>query len=136
MVKVFVYGTLKNGFPFFEKGLADARFLGPYRTVEPYPMLIAQDFFGPVMLDKRGEGLHVQGELYEVAEASLPTLEQLEGVGKPGSFSRPISVEPLGGGIRVEAIGFFKGESWAEPAKSGYLSDYQDRRFIPPWERS
>jgi gamma-glutamylaminecyclotransferase len=132
---VFVYGTLKRGFPLFEKGLPDATFLGACRTVESYPLYIAQDFYGPIMLNKPGEGLPVQGELFEVPDNQLPTLDELESVGSKGSFRSTVVVEPLGGGLRVSAIGFMKDESWLEPLHSDCISDYQDRRFIPAWQR-
>jgi gamma-glutamylaminecyclotransferase len=111
---VFVYGTLKRGFPLF---------------------YIAQQFYGPVMLDKPGEGLQVHGELFEVAEERLPTLDELESVGSKGSFRSTVEVEPVGGGLRVHAIGFMKDESWLEPLHSDCISDYQDRRFVPAWKR-
>ena len=135
MVKVFVYGTLKRGFPFHDQALTQATFLGNYQTLRPYPMLIAQDFFGPVMLDKPGEGLVVKGELFEVEEGDLPQLDSLESVGSPGSFRSLLEVEPIGGGVPVSALGFMKDESWLDPIQSSHLEDYQDRRFVPPWNR-
>jgi gamma-glutamylaminecyclotransferase len=135
MPLVFIYGTLKKGFPLHEKGLDGAPFVGLCRTVEPYPMLIARDFFGPVMLDRPGQGLQVEGELYEVDEDRLKVLDQLEGVGDPSSFRSGVLVEPKDGGIREIAVGFMKSEDWLHPVHSGFLSDYQDRRFIPPWQR-
>ncbi len=135
MTKVFVYGTLKRGFPLFEQGLARAEFLGNVQTVEAYPLLIAGPWFGPMMLDRPGEGRQVRGELFEVDGAELPTLDELEGVGKEGSFRSLVRVEPLGGGLAVEAIGFMKSEAWLDPVHMRDLEDYQDRRFIPPWAR-
>lgn len=135
MTLVFVYGTLKRGFPLFKKGLADAAYLGAVQTVSPYPMMIAQDFYGPVMLDKPGEGLRVFGELFDVDEGALPRLDELESVGAPGSFRSTLQIEPVGGGIRQTAIGFMKDESWLDPVHSGHLRDYQDRRFVPPEQR-
>jgi gamma-glutamylaminecyclotransferase len=135
MMPVFIYGTLKRGFPLHEKGLTGARFLGLYQTVKPYPLHIAMSFFGPVMLDRPGEGLVVQGELYEADAARMQVLDRLEDVGEPGSFRANLLVEPIGGGVALEAVGFMKDETWLEPLHSDRLSDYQDRRFIPPWQR-
>lgn len=135
MALVFVYGTLKRGFPLFEKGPADATYLGDCRTVEPYPLYIAQEFYGPVMLDRPGEGLHVYGELFDVPDDGLPLLDQLESVGSPGSFRSTVLVEPVSGGIRQQTIGYMKDESWLKPVHSGEIADYQDRRFIPEWNR-
>lgn len=105
---VFIYGTLKRGFPFHEQGLVGARMLGEVETVHPYPLYVAGPFFGPMMLDKAGEGLRVRGELYEVEDDWLPVLDALEAVGEPGSFRSTIEVMPLGGGGIETAIAFFK----------------------------
>jgi len=135
MTLVFVYGTLKRGFPLHELGLSNGLYLGPARTVLSYPLLVARDFYGPMMLDRPGSGLQVTGELFEVGEDQLPTLDRLEDVGSPGSFRSELEVEPVGGGLRQTALGFMKDESWLVPLHSGHLADYQDRRFVPPWAR-
>ncbi|MDM9644843.1 gamma-glutamylcyclotransferase family protein [Rhizobium sp. S163] len=134
-MKVFIYGTLKRGFPLFEKGLHGARYLGDVETIELYPMYIAGSFYGPMMLDRPGEGLQVRGELFEVEEGRLQTLDELEAVGQEGSFRSTVDVAPVGGGVPTTAIGFMKSEKWLDPLHSGHLSDYQDRRFVPPWDR-
>lgn len=135
MVQVFVYGTLKRGFPLFDRGLEPSMFVMQVQTVQPYPMLIARSFFGPMMLEKPGEGEKVLGELFEVPEERLPLLDELEDIGTKGSFRAMVEIEPLGGGQRSMALGYMKDESWLDPVHSSYLSDYQDRRFIPPWQR-
>jgi len=134
-LKVFIYGTLKRGFALHEKGLSNARFLGDVQTVSPYPLRIAADFFGPMMLNRPGEGIQVRGELFEIEDNELPKLDELEDVGKDGSFRAHVEVAPIGGGEAVGAIGFFKSEKWLQPIHSDCIADYQDRRFIPPWDR-
>jgi len=134
-MKVFVYGTLKRGFPLFEKGLSGAVYLGDVETVRPYPMYIAGSFYGPMMLDKPDEGLKVRGELFEVGEQRLLVLDDLEGIGKDGSFRSMLDVVPIGGGVETAALGFMKTEKWLDPVHSECIADYQDRRFVPPWER-
>ncbi|SFB57292.1 Gamma-glutamyl cyclotransferase, AIG2-like [Rhizobium sp. NFR07] len=134
-MKVFIYGTLKRGFPLFKKGLVGARYVGDVETIEPYPLYIAGSFYGPMMLDLPGEGVRVRGELFEVEEDRLHVLDELEDVDDKTSFRSSIEVASVGGGISTMAIGFMKTEKWLDPLHSGYLSDYQDRRFVPPWER-
>ena len=51
------------------------------------------------------------------------------------SMVAEVAVKPLGGGGIETAIAFFKSGDWLDPLQSGYLDDYQDRRFVPPWER-
>lgn len=133
MPRVFVYGTLKRGFPLHDAGLAGATFLGAYRTVEPYPMLIAGPRFAPMMLDEPGRGLRVAGELYEVSREQLDKLDALESVGQPGNERGLIAIEPLQGGAPMEAHAFFKGAELAQPLHSEWLANYcLDPRFIPP----
>lgn len=82
--KVFVFGTLKRGFPLHDQGLSAAKFLGIYRTRKRYPLLIAGPWFVPMMFNESGVGCHVTGELYEVGDKAiesstgLRTLENLE----------------------------------------------------------
>jgi gamma-glutamylaminecyclotransferase len=135
MIRLFVFGTLKRGFPLHEKLMGDSRLVGAYRTVQRYPMLVAGPWFAPMMLNRPGEGLRVHGELYEIADASIATLDSVESVGQPGNQRISIDVEPLAGGLRVTAFVYMKAPELAVPAHTGYLDDYQDRRFVPPWCR-
>lgn len=130
--KIFVFGTLKRGFPLHEEGLSGAKFLGVYRTRERYPMLIAGPWFAPMMLDEPGTGHRVAGELYEVEESAIPLLDRLESVGQPGNFRVAIEVEPAGGdGLPCTALAYMKARKLATPAHSEYLAIYDDRRFVP-----
>lgn len=134
-MKVFIYGTLKRGFPLFDKGLRGARYIGDVETFERCPMYIAGSLYGPMMLDRPGEGMPVRGELFDVDEDRLHVLDELEAVGDEGSFRSMVDVTPVGGGVTAPAVAFMKFEDWLDPLRSGYLDDYQDRRFVPPWER-
>ena len=54
---------------------------------------------------------------------------------KPGNFRYEIDVISIDGGERARAYAYFKSPELAVPMHSGYLQEYRDRRFIPPWER-
>lgn len=56
---VFVFGTLKQGFPLHEQGLSSAEYIGTYKTRQRYPMLIAGSRFAPMMFNEPGVGLHM-----------------------------------------------------------------------------
>jgi gamma-glutamylaminecyclotransferase len=136
MIRLFVFGTLKQGFPFHGACLDGAKYLGACRTVKAYPMFIAGPWFAPMMLDRPGVGLHVSGELYEIDPPRLAAIDAVESVGKPGNFRISIEVEPLeGDGGSCQAFAYAKSEELARPVQSAFLADYQDRRFIPPWNR-
>jgi gamma-glutamylaminecyclotransferase len=136
MIRLFVFGTLKRGFPFHSACLDGAKYLGACRTVRAYPMFIAGPWFAPMMLDKPGDGLHVSGELYAIDPPQLAAIDAVESVGKPGNFRISIEVEPLEGDGSCQAFAYVKSAELARPVHSALLADYQDRRFIPPWNRA
>ncbi|MCA0010541.1 gamma-glutamylcyclotransferase [Mesorhizobium sp. B294B1A1] len=129
MRKLFVFGTLKKGFPLHGEGLSEAAFLGVYRTRERFPMLIAGPRFAPMMFNEPGVGFQVGGELYAVDDRALANLDRMESVGKPGNLRVLIEAEPVGGGAPVSAYVYMKTRHLAAPIHSGYLEDYDDRRF-------
>jgi len=133
---VFVFGTLKRGFPLHNLGLEGAKYLGVCRTVEAYPVVIAGPWFAPMMFDLRRSGVRVEGELYAVDDQQLARLDDLESVGTPGNFRRQLEVEMSSPRRVTHAFAFMKDPRLAVPIHSDFLSAYHDRRFIPPWKRS
>jgi gamma-glutamylaminecyclotransferase len=136
MIKLFVYGTLKRGFPLHAVGLSGQRFVGMYRTVVNYPMVVAGPWFTPMMLNEPGRGLRVYGELYEVENSRLAALDAIEHIGEPGNSRASIEVEPIEGGASYDANVYFKARELANPIHTAYLEGYQDRRFVLPWSRN
>ena len=134
MPLVFACGTLKRGFPLHERGLGDARFVGVARTLHPHPLLIAGDRFAPMIMREVSLGFtRVDGELFEVATATLTKLDRIESVGVPGNFRDLTAVEWLDGDGIVEAWVFFKSRALATPIHSDCLSAYRlDPRFVAP----
>jgi len=128
---VFVFGTLKKGFPLHERGLLGANFVGQYTTCERFPLVIAGPRFAPMMFNEPGVGFRVVGELYALGEQTLTDLDRLESVGLPGNMRVAIDVEPIGGGRSVSAHAYMKSRDLAQPMHSGYLKIYEDRRFSP-----
>jgi gamma-glutamylaminecyclotransferase len=86
MPPLFVYGSLKEGFPnlHVNKGL---RRPGEFRTLQPYPLYLIGGRL-PCLLPAPGEGLQVQGQLFEVSAEELVLMDALERVGQPGGYSR------------------------------------------------
>jgi gamma-glutamylaminecyclotransferase len=133
--RIFALGTLKRGFPLHEEGLKGALFLGHYRTVERYPMFVAGPWFAPMVMNEPGTGFQISGELFEVDEARLKKLDDMESIGKPGNFRQAIEVSAIEGDEVCKAFAYMKSRALAAPVHTGYLDDYQDRRFIPPHQR-
>jgi gamma-glutamylaminecyclotransferase len=105
-MKVFVFGTLKQGFPNFgvNKGV---RVPGTFRTRERFPLFLVGERHVPWMLDERGQGEQVIGEVYEVDDPALAAMDRLERVGEPDGYRRvPIWLE--GGGTSIEAFAYLK----------------------------
>ena len=133
--RVFVYGTLKRGFPNHPL-LERATLLGAARTCESWPLVIAGSWFVPCLLDRPGQGHRVRGEVYAVDAPTLADLDELEGVGEPDGYDRkPIEVEVEPGGERLRAQVYFKREPLGE-IHGGWLHDYDDDRYVEPGGRS
>ena len=93
---VFVYGTLKRGYPNAHVGMPRASFIGEARTVERYPLVIGGEWFVPNLINEPGEGFQVTGEVYQVDDAVLADLDALETVHLPNGYRRfEIEIEPI-----------------------------------------
>lgn len=126
---VFVYGTLKRGFPNHEL-MAGARFIANALTAERYPMVVQGQFFSPVILPEPGTGHRIAGELWEVGESQLKDLDHIESTHLPTGYIREtISVESQG--RTVAAWVYFKPRDRVTIIHSEPHADYQDRRYVP-----
>ena len=96
MSLLFVYGSLKEGFPNFHVNKGQ-RLPGVYRTVHEHPFYLADGVL-PCLLNAPGRGHQVIGQLFEVSDAELAAMDKLERVGEPGGYDRvSIDVEPNDG---------------------------------------
>jgi gamma-glutamylaminecyclotransferase len=127
--------TLKRGFS-LHHGLSGCGFLGEYRTVERFPMVIAGPWFAPMMFNEPGVGHQVLGELYDVDEPGLVRIDSMESIGQPGNLRVLIDVSPTNESTSSRAFAYMKSRALADPIHSEYLSSYQDHRFIPPERHS
>jgi gamma-glutamylaminecyclotransferase len=84
---VFVFGTLKAGFPNCTVNQG-RRVGGVFRTVLPHPLYLMGDRHVPWMIDVPGSGQCVAGEVYEVDAAALAAMDELEGVGRADGYHR------------------------------------------------
>lgn len=111
--RVFVFGTLKEGFPNFSvnKGI---RVPGSYRTRERFPLYLVGERHVPWMLDARGQGEQVAGEVYDVDDATLAAMDRLERVGEPEGYLRVAITVDAGGGP-LQAFAYLKPASQLAP---------------------
>ena len=95
---VFVYGTLKKGFPNHDRYMQQARRMGTFRTWERYRLVLNGDRYSPCMMAGAGRGRRVVGELYEVDPAGLAMMDRLERIDCPDGYRRHrIRVDRVGG---------------------------------------
>ena len=135
---VFVYGTLKRGFPYHETGLKGLRFVGRCRTREAYPLVVGGRWFSPILVAEPGVGRRVIGEVYQADDAKLAELDALEGIHLPNGYQRAaIAVEPVGGGTAFEAWSYFKDRANIDVIHADMLEEYAvDPRYVPAEDRT
>lgn len=105
--RVFVYGTLKQGFRNFHvnRGL---RVPGEFVTAQPFPLYVIGPFGLPWMVHEPGRGHRIAGQLFEVDDAGLAEMDWLERVNDADWYTRRgLDVLPRGGGERVPAVAYF-----------------------------
>ncbi len=132
MHKVFVYGTLKRGFPYAAE-LDGERLLGRHRTREPYPLVVGGRWFSPILIAEPGNGLCVFGEVYEVGDEKLAHLDGLEGTHHPLGYTRiTIAVAALDGADDFAAWTYVKDRTWIDVIHSDPMDEYRlDPRYVP-----
>ncbi|XP_056287618.1 gamma-glutamylaminecyclotransferase-like isoform X1 [Pseudoliparis swirei] len=90
MARVFIYGTLKKGQPnfyrLFDAANGKAEFLASACTTQRYPLVIAGEHNIPFLLNLPGQGYRVHGEIYEVDDKMLRSLDDFEDV--PAMYQR------------------------------------------------
>ena len=106
---LFIYGTLKRG-QSRAFAMAGQRFLGEARTAPRYRMVRCRDAYPgliDVENDRKTAGLAIEGELWQVDDDCLATLDYIEGV-EVGLFTRrPVDVQDVSGPVYAY---FFNGD--------------------------
>ena len=96
--RVFVYGTLKEGFPNFFRN-AGRRVTGSFRTRLAFPFYVVQlvnEGRAPWLVNTPGQGHRVTGQVFEVDGATLQAMDVFEEVGLPSGYERvAVDLEPL-----------------------------------------
>ena len=121
MNEVFVYGTLQKEFGNHRvMGSAGGQFLGKASTVDNYPLVV--DGL-PYLIDKKGEGSRVEGEVYRANNFS--PLDCLEG--HPTFYERRVrDVELEDGRVIPVWMYFLNGNDWVSLDDKIYWSSYTE----------
>lgn len=106
---IFVYGTLKEGFPNFARNPGQ-RLPGTFRTRQPFPLYVVQllhEDRAPWLVNQPGQGMRVSGQIFEVDDATLRAMDRFEEVGLPSGYARcTLELEPAdetGGVLHAQA---------------------------------
>ena len=95
---IFVYGTLKEGFPNFHFN-PGRRVPGTYQTRQPLPFYVVQlrdEDRAPWLVNPPGQGVQVAGQVFEVDAATLQAMDVFEEVGLPTGYVRvAVELEPV-----------------------------------------
>jgi len=85
--KVFVFGTLKEGFPNFKnnKGI---RYRQNFDTKESYPLYLVGVRFSPWLILNPGKGQPVRGQVFEVTNDALELMDVLERINEPDGYRK------------------------------------------------
>ncbi len=77
MHSVFVFGTLKEGFPNSSTNKG-SRVAGDFITINRYPLYLVGERHSPWLVLSEGKGFQVRGQVFTVDEATLGAMDRLE----------------------------------------------------------
>jgi gamma-glutamylaminecyclotransferase len=124
---VFVFGTLKQGFPNFGTN-AGQRLPGEFVTVQAHPLYLVGDRHSPWMLASPGQGLAVHGQVFGVDESTLARMDLLERTGEPDGYRRVMiqvrDTQAPGAALEVWAYLKDPGQLQPQDIRLGPLAEY------------
>lgn len=126
MSLLFVYGSLKQGFPNAHVNTG-RRISGDFRTLQRLPFYLVGAGRLPCLVLQPGHGLQVRGQLFEVSATDLAAMDRLERVGEPQGYSRVrIEVQQLDDGHVLEADVYVQQAARLDPSNAliGPLDEY------------
>eukprot|EP00743_Colponemidia_sp_Colp-15_P004463 GILK01004813.1.p1 GENE.GILK01004813.1~~GILK01004813.1.p1 ORF type:complete len:175 (-),score=17.62 GILK01004813.1:108-599(-) len=149
---VFVYGTLKTGFPnhyYLQLGGQDGyEYIGQALTKERYPMVLLNKRFVPALLHVAGSGNRIAGEVFKVDDKILAHLDELEGVASNYYTRQIIEIDPIDFGaeqITGPCFVYFLCRDgnpefiYEELLLEAHLAEYTSihaTQYIPKWTRA
>lgn len=105
---VFVFGTLKTGFPNHHY-IAQQTLVGEFTTEQAYPLYLVGDRYSPWMMDQPGQGLKIRGQVYKVDDLCLTLLDRLERTAQRDGYCRQkINVVKQQGALKLSVYCYLK----------------------------
>ncbi len=138
MHKVFVYGTVKRGFPNDVTGSLGFNWIGRFRTVDAFPLVVGGKWYSPYLIAEPGAGHRVFGEILEIDDQGLAKLDLMEGTHVPEGYRRmAIAIENNDDGAPFDAWTYVKDRDAIEDIHSEPMAEYAlDSRYVIPSKRS
>lgn len=87
MYAVFLFGTLKEGFP-NSRTNKGSRVPGEFLTKNRYPLYLVGERYSPWLVLSEGEGFQIRGQVFQVDEATLSELDRLERIHHADGYRR------------------------------------------------
>lgn len=87
MYSVFLFGTLKEGFPNSNTNKG-SRVAGDFLTKNRYPLYLVGERYSPWLVLSEGEGFQVGGQVFTVDEATLDDMDHLERIHHADGYRR------------------------------------------------
>lgn len=87
MHNIFVFGTLKEGFPNFAVNRGK-RIPGEFITREKYPLLLVGERFSPWLILDQGSGFNVKGQVFCASDEALSAMDKLERTSEADGYRR------------------------------------------------
>lgn len=132
---VFVYGTLKRGFANYDEWMMRFKYSADGITCDKFPLVIGGAYFSPILLSDNGQGHMIKGELFELDDDGLATLDMIEGVGKENGYKR-IAIQVISDARNVLAWTYVKDRTTVDVIHNELNCEYQqDERYIPAAQR-
>ena len=134
MDNVFVYGTLKRGFPNYDAGMPGSEFVGRFWSIDALPLVVGGNWYTPYLIDEPGVGHQVFGEVFSVSPAHLARLDIFESTHLPNGYKRrEIQVAAVDGSDIRSAWTYLKDRASIEGIHCDPLPEYPlDPRYVAP----
>jgi gamma-glutamylaminecyclotransferase len=130
--RVFVYGTLKQGFRNFHVNRG-TRLPGEFITEQAFPLYVVGEFGLPWLLHEPGRGHRVKGQVFEVDDVSLAAMDVLERVADADWYTRqPLAVHHTASGEVTQALAYFGSPArlLTDGVHHGPLAEYTDAHQV------
>ena len=130
--RIFVYGTLKEGFRNFQVNRG-TRLAGEFVTEQAFPLYVIGEFGLPWLVHQPGQGHRVTGQVFEVDDEALTAMDVLERVNDADWYTRRmLTVRLVGGGEPLQALAYFGSPARlaAEPRHHGPLAEYTEAHQV------